>query len=175
MELSNLNIKNGLCISLGANIDSKFGSPIETFLKCRPVIENIIKDWQTDFHSKEIQSSTNIFFDWSSIYVTNPHGTSFPQPDYLNSLLLVKSISLLKPSSQKAKYLLKKFKFLEEEYGRNISKNKIITVKFLGYFLFKSQGYMLSFFIATFSKFICKLMPIEFLSIGKFNLYQSIL
>ena len=123
MELSNLNIKNGLCISLGANIDSKFGSPIETFLKCRPVIENIIKDWQTDFHSKEIQSSTNIFFDWSSIYVTNPHGTSFPQPDYLNSLLLVKSISLLKPSSQKAKYLLKKFKFLEEEYGRNISKN----------------------------------------------------
>ena len=123
MELSNLNIKNGLCISLGANIDSKFGSPIETFLKCRPVIEDIIKNWQTDFYSKKIQSSTNIFFYWSSIYVTNPHGTSLPQPDYLNSLLLVKSISLLKPSSQKAKYLLKKFKFLEEEYGRNISKN----------------------------------------------------
>ena len=123
MELSNLNIKNGLCISLGANIDSKFGSPIETLLKCRPVIEDIIKNWMNSLHSKEEQSSSKNFFSWSSIYLTNPHGTSIQQPDYLNSLLLVKSISLLEPSSKKAKILLQKFKFLEEEYGRDISKN----------------------------------------------------
>ena len=41
MELSNLNIKNGLCISLGANIDSKFGSPLESLLICKPKIEEI--------------------------------------------------------------------------------------------------------------------------------------
>ena len=124
MELSNLNIKNGLCISLGANIDSKFGSPIETLLKCRPVVEDIIKNCMTNLQSKEKQSVSSIFFSWSSIYITNPHGTSNLQPDYLNSLLLVKSLSLLNPSSQKAKYLLQKFKSLEEEYGRDISKNE---------------------------------------------------
>ena len=123
MELSNLNIKNGLCISLGANIDSKFGSPIETLLKCRPIIENIIQNWMTNLHSKKRKNSSNNFFSWSSIYVTKPHGTSIPQPNYLNTLLLVKSLSLLEPSSAKAKYLLQKFKFLEEEYGRDISKN----------------------------------------------------
>jgi len=44
VELSNLNIKNGLCISLGANIDSKFGSPLESLLICKPKIEDIIND-----------------------------------------------------------------------------------------------------------------------------------
>jgi len=45
VELSNLNIKNGLCISLGANIDSKFGSPLESLLMCKPKIEEIINEW----------------------------------------------------------------------------------------------------------------------------------
>ena len=43
MELSNLNIKNGLCISLGANIDSKFGRPSDTLINSRPIVEDIIK------------------------------------------------------------------------------------------------------------------------------------
>ncbi len=123
MELSNLNIKNGLCISLGANIDSKFGKPIETLTKCRPEIEETIKNWICDFESKETTSSPNIQFYWSSIYVTSPHGISEPQPNYLNSLLLIKSLSLLNPSSEKAKYLLKTFKSIEKEYGRNIIQN----------------------------------------------------
>ena len=45
MELSNLNIKNGLCISLGANIDSKFGSPLDSLLMCKPKIVEIINEW----------------------------------------------------------------------------------------------------------------------------------
>jgi len=44
VELSNLNIKNGLCISLGANIDSKFGSPLESLLICKPKLEEIINN-----------------------------------------------------------------------------------------------------------------------------------
>ena len=124
MELSNLNIKNGLCISLGANIDSKFGKPIETLIKCRPEIEAIIKKFIEDFESKGSKTSSNINFYWSSIYVTRPHGISEPQPNYLNSILLIKSYSILNPSFEKAKYLLKKFKNLEEEYGRNIFQNK---------------------------------------------------
>ena len=123
MELSNLNIKNGLCISLGANIDSKFGPPIDTLIKCRPLVEEIIKNLITEFQTKGSRNSAKIIFSWSSIYVTNPHGTAEPQPNYLNCLVLIKSLSLLKPSTQKAKYLLREFKSLEEEFGRNISKS----------------------------------------------------
>ena len=42
MELSNLNIKNGLCISLGSNIDSKFGAPVNSLIESKSRIENII-------------------------------------------------------------------------------------------------------------------------------------
>ena len=52
MELSNLNIKNGLCISLGANIDSKFGSPLESLLICKPKIEKLINEWG-DYYNKK--------------------------------------------------------------------------------------------------------------------------
>ena len=87
MELSNLNIKNGLCISLGANIDSKFGKPIETFLKCRPALEDIIRIWINQSQSKDSESSSTINFSWSSIYKTHPHGITETQPDYLNTIL----------------------------------------------------------------------------------------
>ena len=53
MELSNLNIKNGLCISLGANIDSKFGSPLESLLMCKPKIEEIINEWGDLYNNKK--------------------------------------------------------------------------------------------------------------------------
>jgi len=124
VELSNLNIKNGLCVSLGANIDSKYGEPIETMIKCRTKVEEIIKNWITDFISEEPQTLiSTITFSWSSIYISKPHGIIEPQPDYLNSILLVKSQNLLQPSSEKAKLLLKKLKILEKECGRDISTN----------------------------------------------------
>ena len=124
MELSNLNIKNGLCISLGANIDSKYGKPIETLIRFRPELEETIKNWITSFQAEESETSlSKIDFSWSSIYISSPHGISEPQPKYLNSILLVKSHSLLKPSSRTAKSLLEKFKTLEKKYGRDIAEN----------------------------------------------------
>ena len=91
MELSNLNIKNGLCISLGANIDSKFGTPIESLIICKPKVEKIIKYWinQSQNRTEAIRTS-NPHFLWSSIYETSPHGVENEQPNYLNTLVLVK-------------------------------------------------------------------------------------
>ena len=68
MELSNLNIKNGLCISLGANIDSKFGSPIESLLVSKPKVEEIIKEWGEQFTTKkeENRKSKLNFLDFNS-------------------------------------------------------------------------------------------------------------
>ena len=44
MELSNLNIRNGLCISLGSNIDSKFGTPINSLIESKFRIQTIISN-----------------------------------------------------------------------------------------------------------------------------------
>ena len=119
MELSNLNIKNGLCISLGANIDSNFGSPLESLLICKPKVEEIIKGWGDHTNrEKEETKKSNVNFFWSSIYETLPYGVENKQPNYLNTLVLVKSNSFPKPSNKKAKLLLKELKQLERFFGR---------------------------------------------------------
>ena len=119
VELSNLNIKNGLCISIGANIDSNYGKPIESLIICKPRVEEIIKRWinQTQSFRKETDSSKTIFY-WSSIYESSPHGVKDDQPNYLNTLLLVKSNSFPKQTKENAKFLLKEFKNLERNFGR---------------------------------------------------------
>jgi len=92
VELSNLNINNGLCISLGANIDSKFGSPLDSLLICKPKVEEIIEEWiNPSILKKEENRKFNANFLWSSIYETSPHGVENDQPNYLNTLVLVKS------------------------------------------------------------------------------------
>ena len=119
MELSNLNIKNGLCISLGANIDSKFGSPIESLLVSKPKVEEIIKEWEDQSSTKKEENrKSNLNFLWSSIYETSPHGVENEQPNYLNTLVLIKSNYFPKPSIKNAKLLLKKLKKLEIFFGR---------------------------------------------------------
>ena len=125
MELSNLNIKNGLCISLGANIDSTYGKPIESLIICKPKVETLINSWINQIQSfKQIESS-KIIFNWSSIYETSPHGVKDEQPTYLNTLLLVKSNFFPKPTIKKAKSLLREFKNLERDFGRNTTPNSM--------------------------------------------------
>ena len=119
MELSNLNIKNGLCISLGANIDSKFGSPLDSLLVCKPKVEEIIKEWVDQSNTKKEENrKSKPNFIWSSIYETSPHGVENEQPNYLNTLLIAKSNYFPKPSTINAKLLLKKLKNLEIIFGR---------------------------------------------------------
>ncbi len=120
MELSNLNIKEGLCISLGANIDSKFGKPIDSLIQSKIKIEKIIyelliknlKDKLKDNELKKI-------FNWSSLYKTSPVGIKKSQPDYINCVLLVKSSLLPSASNTKAMEILQEFKNLEKEFGRD--------------------------------------------------------
>jgi len=122
VELSNLNIKNGLCISLGSNIDSKFGNPINSLIesKCRieKIINNLVNlNLADNLEKKTLKNS----FNWSSLYQTSPMGVVEEQPDYINCILLVNG-DLLPPSSiENARFLLKEFQNLEKEFGRNKS------------------------------------------------------
>ena len=129
MELIDFNIKNGLCISLGANIDSNIGTPIETLLNCREETENILNDWINAINNGIDEFNINhIFYTWSSLYETSPHGVQDKQPNYINTVLLVKSEYFQNPSIQKAIILLKEFKDLENKIGREpISKSKMLA------------------------------------------------
>ena len=119
MELSNLNIKNGLCLSLGANIDSKFGNPIDTLINAKFKVEMIIKNFILQKHdNKPLLNQNNKFLFWSSLYKSHPHGISETQPDYINTALLVKTESLPISSIEHTKFLLQKFQNLEKEFGR---------------------------------------------------------
>ncbi len=120
MELSNLNIENGLCLSLGANIDSKFGSPIDTLINAKLKVELIIKNFiLQDQENHVLPKLNNPYLFWSSLYKSNPHGVIEFQPDYINTLLLVKTEALPISSVKNAKFLLQEFQNLEKEFGRD--------------------------------------------------------
>ncbi len=122
MDLSKLNIKQGLCISLGANINSQFGSPIDSLIKSRYEIEKIIKKLiNTSQKVKVEDNQLKDFFKWSSLYRTKPLGITKSQPDYINCLLLSNGPFLPNATTEKAKYLLNELKNLEKEFGRNKS------------------------------------------------------
>ena len=125
MELSNLNIKNGLCLSLGSNIDSKFGNPINSLIQSKFRIEKIINNLINLNCSNNLENHIlKEIFNWSSLYQTSPLGVIEKQPDYINCLLLVKGDLLPPPSIEKARFLLKEFKNLEKEFGRNKLSNE---------------------------------------------------
>ena len=120
MELSNLNIKNGLCISLGSNIDSKFGTPINSLIESKLRIQTIINNLINLNNERKIEKNiSEKFFYWSSLYQTSPLGVVGKQPDYINCLLLVKGDLLPASSIEHARFLLKEFQNLEKEFGRN--------------------------------------------------------
>ena len=75
MELSNLNIKNGLCLSLGSNIDSKFGNPINSLIESKLRIQTIINKLINLNNERKLEKSIlEKFFYWSSLYQTSPLG-----------------------------------------------------------------------------------------------------
>jgi len=120
VELSNLNIKNGLCISLGSNIDSNYGNPINSLIESKFRIEKIVSNLINLNCSENLKrNKLKKFFNWSSLYRTSPLGVVGKQPDYINCLLLAKGDLMLTSSIEKARFLLKEFQNLEKEFGRN--------------------------------------------------------
>tara|TARA_Y100000589_G_C27127677_1_gene619241 strand:+ start:541 stop:1107 length:567 start_codon:yes stop_codon:yes gene_type:complete len=119
VELSNLNIKYGLCISLGANIDSKFGPPKESLIQVKPLIEAIVYSLIDKKDKKSLHKEyKKEIFNWSSLYETVPEGTNKIQPNFINCVLLVNCDLLCKPSIKVARDILKEFQNLERKFGR---------------------------------------------------------
>ena len=98
-----------LAVALGANQPSAAGSPRDTLLAVRPLLEEQVADWAC---SKPICC-------WSALFDTDPVGPK-DQPSYINAVLLVKAVPAA-ASSAAALNLLRRLQHLESCFGRDRS------------------------------------------------------
>ena len=104
------NAGNGLAVALGANRPSAVGSPCDTLLAVRPLLEEHVRGW----------ASQDPCFCWSSLHDTAPVGGPPDQPPYCNAVLLVEGLKA-SPSESAALALLDVLQALEQVFGRDRS------------------------------------------------------
>ncbi len=119
-----------LVISIGANIPSKIGNPLNTIAAIRPLIEKSIKDWNILLNYSNTKNENlynSLSFKWSPLFETDPLGGPTDQPDFINTVLVVdwNALSSIKPSQKAAIDLMKRFLELEKFVGRERRNNEI--------------------------------------------------
>jgi 2-amino-4-hydroxy-6-hydroxymethyldihydropteridine diphosphokinase len=107
-----------LAIALGANLPSRAGSPADTLLTLRPLLEQVLQQWQ-------LWQQAPLRFHWSPLLETAPVGGPAGQSNYVNGALLVEGCRLLfepscsgAPQAQAALALLQALQQLEAQFGR---------------------------------------------------------
>ena len=71
-----------VAVALGANQPSAAGSPRETLVAVRPLLEELLKAW----------SAQELVYRWSSLHDTAPVGGPPDQPRYCNAVMLVEGL-----------------------------------------------------------------------------------
>ena len=97
-----------VAVALGANQPSAVGSPRETLVAVRPLLEELLKAW----------SAQELVYRWSSLHDTDPVGGPLDQPRYCNAVMLVEGLQA-PPSVAAALELLDALQGLEQQFGRN--------------------------------------------------------
>ena len=98
-----------VAVALGANRPSSAGSPRETLLAVRPLLEELLTTW----------AGQDLRCCWSQLWQTKPVGL-VDQPDYLNAVVVVKGLAVV-PSEPMALELLLRLQGLERRFGRDRS------------------------------------------------------
>ena len=101
-----------VAVALGANRPSAAGSPRETLVAVRPLLEELLTLW----------SGEQLRFCWSQLVETKPVGP-VDQPDYLNAVVLVQGLALV-PAEPLALELLQRLHGLERRFGRDRSQEQ---------------------------------------------------
>ncbi|MBA4737494.1 MAG: 2-amino-4-hydroxy-6-hydroxymethyldihydropteridine diphosphokinase [Synechococcus sp.] len=102
-----------VAVALGANQPSAAGSPRETLVAVRSLLEELFKAW----------SSQELVYRWSSLHDTAPVGGPPDQPRYCNAVLLVEGLQA-PPSEVAALQLLDALQGLEQQFGRDRSREQ---------------------------------------------------
>ena len=102
-----------VAVALGANQPSAAGSPRETLVAVRPLLEKLLRAW----------AGQELVYRWSSLHDTAPIGGPPDQPRYCNAVMLVEGL-LAPPSVAAALELLDALQGLEQQFGRNRSQEQ---------------------------------------------------
>ncbi|TVS05152.1 MAG: 2-amino-4-hydroxy-6-hydroxymethyldihydropteridine diphosphokinase [Cyanobium sp. PLM2.Bin73] len=103
-----------LAIALGANLPSQAGPPLATLLAVRPLLVQLLADWQAAFADPGGGAAVQLI--WSPLFRTVPVGGPVEQPPYLNAVLLVRAAG--SPGCAAAGVLLERLHELERRFGR---------------------------------------------------------
>jgi len=101
-----------VAVALGANQPSAFGSPRQTLVAVRPLLEELLRAW----------AGQDLCCCWSQLWETQPVGP-VQQPDYLNAVVLVQGLALV-PAEPLALELLQRLHGLERRFGRERSQEQ---------------------------------------------------
>ena len=102
-----------VAVALGANQPSAAGSPRETLVAVRPLLEKLLRAW----------AGQELVYRWSSLHDTAPIGGPPDQPRYCNAVMLVGGLQIL-PSEAAALELLDALQGLEQQFGRDRSREQ---------------------------------------------------
>ena len=103
-----------VAVALGANRPSAAGSPRETLVAVRPLLEDLLMVW----------SDQELVCRWSSLHDTAPVGGPPDQPRYCNAVMLVEGLRA-SPSEASALQLLDERQRLEQQFGRDRSREQL--------------------------------------------------
>jgi len=103
-----------VAVALGANRPSAAGSPRETLVAVRPLLEDLPGVW----------SDQELVCRWSSLHDTAPVGGPPDQPRYCNAVMLVEGLRA-SPSEASALQLLDELQRLEQQFGRDRSREQL--------------------------------------------------
>ena len=103
-----------VAVALGANRPSAAGSPRETLVAVRPLLEDLLMVW----------SDQELVCRWSSLHDTAPVGGPPDQPRYCNAVMLVEGLRA-SPSEASALQLLDELQRLEQQFGRDRSREQL--------------------------------------------------
>ena len=103
-----------VAVALGANRPSAAGSPRETLVAVRPLLEKLLRAW----------AGQKLVYRWSSLHDTAPVGGPPDQPRYCNAVMLVEGLRA-SPSEASALQLLDELQRLEQQFGRDRSREQL--------------------------------------------------
>ena len=102
-----------LAIALGANLASAAGTPRQTLITVRPLLEHLLLDWSEG-------ASGMLRCSWSPLLDTAPVGGPPDQPRYCNAVVLLDGVER-PPTVDAALQLLRQLQQLEQRFGRDRS------------------------------------------------------
>ena len=101
-----------VAVALGANQTSWVGTPRDTLVAVRPLLEELLVNW----------AFQDLDFHWSKFLETKPVGP-IKQADYFNAVVLVEGLRVV-PSEPLALTLLERLHGLERRFGRDRSREQ---------------------------------------------------